>query len=391
MQRTLAIVAAVLVSGVLAYYVARGQPSLDTAATPVEKLLAAGRPADARRELESLRSSLDAPTADYLDGLILLVEGNDAGAAVALEKARAARPRDWRIVDAAAMAAANSGRFAAARSMREAYVAAAPDDERGLVALAKCRLDARCGPIDPADALASLDRVANLKSRVAPPEDTTSVPDALIRQLRTKAYILSGRETDAMLEARKATQVNPADPESWFLLGEATRRLKQGPASLDAYRRASQLVPTERRYAEQLCLALLQFDGDGAEILGIAEALASSSPGDASLKLLRARALVRMQNPKDPATDHYVDEAASVYRDLVKRDDTPTQVRQDARRNLAVLLYDWKQGGRPGEYLDEAWELLREWRRLGGQLDDSIRPTWEDLEQRYARKDAGGR
>jgi hypothetical protein len=61
-------------------------------------------------------------------------------------------------------------------------------------------------------------------------------------------------------------------------------------------------------------------------------------------------------------------------------------VRQDARRNLAVLLYDWKQAGRPGDYLEEAWGLLKEWRRLGGQLDDLIRPTWEDLEQRYGKE-----
>jgi hypothetical protein len=46
------------------------------------------------------------------------------------------------------------------------------------------------------------------------------------------------------------------------------------------------------------------------------------------------------------------------------------------------MLYDWKVGGRPGEYLDEAYGHLKEYVRLGGEIDDSLRPTWEELEER---------
>jgi len=378
MQRARLVVAAVATAAALAFYVSWGTVTPDAASAPIEKLLGSGRTADARRELASKRSALDAATADYLEGLIDLAEGKDKEAFDALARARLVRPGDWRIVSASAAAMANVGKFDEALTLIDAYVASAPKDERGLAAVAQYRLDERRGKPDPVKALAALDRIAALSSWVAQPGDPTAISPALLTQLRTKAYILGGKQMDAMMEARRAAETTPKDPEAWFLLGEATRRLKRGPESIEAYRRAAQLAPGSRRYAEQLALALIQFQGDGAEILGIAEALAAHYPNDASLKVLRARALVRAER---------IDDAETIYRALVKDDGLPPRIRLDARRNLGVLLYDWKAASREGAYLDEACELLREYVRLGGAVDDALRPTWEELEERDRKKE----
>jgi len=377
MQRARAIVAAVLTAAALAFYVAWGRETPDAASAPIEKLLASGHPKDARRELASKRSSLDAATGDYLEGLIDLAEGKDAEALGALARARLVRPGDWRIVSASAAAMANSGKFDEAVALLDAYVAASPKDERGLAAVAQYALEERHGKPDPVKALAALDRIAALTSRTVQPDDPTAVPPAFVARLRTKAYLLGGKEMDAMFEARRGTEATPMDPEAWYLLGEANRRLKRGPDALPAYRRAQQLAPGSRRYAEQLALALIQFDGDGAEILAIAEALAAHDPDDPSLKVLRARALVRVKRE---------DDAGTIYRDLLKEGGLPPQIRLAVLRNLGVMLYDWKAAGREGEYLDESWALLQEYARLGGVIDDSLRPTWEDLEERDRKK-----
>jgi predicted Zn-dependent protease len=377
MQRARAIAAAVLTAAALALYLTWGTKTPDAASAPIEKLLSSGRTADARRELASRRSALDAATVDYLEGLIDLAEGKDAEALDALARARLVRPGDWRIVSASAAAMANGGRFGDAVALLDAYVAGAPKDERGLAAVAQYALEERHGKPDPVKALEALDRIAALSSRVAAPDDPTAVPPALVTRLRTKAYILGGKEMDAVIEARRGAEAAPADPEAWFLLGEANRRLKRGPDSVAAYRRAQQLAPGSRRYAEQLVLALIEFQGDGAEILGRAEALAAQVPDDPSLKVLHARALVRVDR---------IDDAATIYRDLLKRGGLPPQIRLAVLRNLGVMLYDWKAASREGPYLDEACELLREYVRLGGEIDDALRPTWEDLEERDRKK-----
>jgi Flp pilus assembly protein TadD len=377
MQRARAVVAAVATAAALAFYVSWGRETPDAASAPIERLIGSGRTVDARRELASKRAGLDAATADYLEGLIDFAEGKNKEALDALARARLVRPGDWRIVNTSAAAMAGGGKFDEAVALIDAYVASAPKDERGLAAVAQYALEEGHGKPDPVKALAALDRIAALPSWVGQPGDPTAISPALVTRLRTKAYILGGKQMDAMLEARRAAEATPTDPEAWFLLGEAARRLKKGPESTDAYRKALQLAPGSRRYAEQLVLALIQFQGDGAEILGIAERLAAAYPDDPSLKVLRARALVRADR---------IDDAETIYRALRKEDGLPPRVRLDALRNLGVLLYDWKAGSREGAYLDEACELLREYVRLGGEVDDDLRPTWEELEARDKKK-----
>lgn len=381
-QRVLAIGIAIVVAAAAAWLLVRRGETPAEASAPIERLLAAGRPADARKELDAARPHLDRATRDYLDGIIFLAEAKDADAAAALSRAQSVRPEDWRIVGALAAALANAGRFPEAVTRLEAYAAAVPEDERGLVTLAQYLLDAKRGRPDPARALALLDRADALPRRAAPAGDPTAVPADRSRYLRTEALIRLDRGMDALISARAGTRDFPQGAEAWFLLGEAARRMAKASESVDAYRRAAQLAPGSRRYLEQFALALIEFGGEGREILAVADALLARSPGDPALLLLRARALVRTADPRIDADAKLMEEAASIYRDLLKREDVPPGVKQDARRNLGVLLYDWKVGGRPGEYLDEAYGHLKEWVRLGGVVDDSLRPAWEELEER---------
>jgi hypothetical protein len=170
--------------------------------------------------------------------------------------------------------------------------------------------------------------------------------------------------------------------------------VSEGPEALDGYRRAAELAPGVRRYAEQYALARLAFGipGDpkeGRAILQIIEPLLAREPNDPALIELKARALVRSEDKADPNDDHVMSEAADIYRGLIQREDVPPRIRQDARRNLAVLLYDWSGGGRQDDYLDEAWGLLERYAELGGEIDARLRPTYDDLAERDRKRRDG--
>jgi hypothetical protein len=79
-----------------------------------------------------------------------------------------------------------------------------------------------------------------------------------------------------------------------------------------------------------------------------------------------------------------MDAANAIYIGLGKRELT-REIRLDVLRNHALLLYDWKQAGKAGDYLDDAHRMLREYVRLGGVIDERLAPTWNDLEERARR------
>lgn len=388
MNRVVGVAIAVLLAGAAAWLVLPHATDVASASAAVERHLQQGQVDAAKNELASLRGHVDEATVDYLDGLIALSERRDRDAAQLLGKARALRPDDWRIIGALAAALGNSNRFADALALIDEYVGGHPSDERGLAVSAQYRLEERRGTPDPARALAALDKIAALPSRVAPPGDPTAVPDALVHELRTKAELLRRAGTDALLDARAATKTSPQDPQSWYLLGEAARRTGRGPEALEAYGRAAELAPGVRRYAEQYAMARLELGvpddpKEGRAIVTMLEPLLAKEPRDPALLELKARALVRSNDDKDTSDDHVMDDAATIYRDLVQREDAPARIRQDARRNLAVLLYDWyARAGRESEYLDEAWGLLKSYAEKGGEIDSRLRPTYEELEQR---------
>jgi tetratricopeptide (TPR) repeat protein len=380
MRRVLAIVIVCVVALVLAFYVLRPGAAGDAPTATVEKYLAAGDVAAARAERESIRGRTDAGWNDYLDGIFLLTEGRDREAADALDRARRAHPGAWKIASAAASATANAGRFPEALTILESYAATAPDDERGLAAVARCRTDDRFGPPDAGKALAALDRIATLPPREKPRDDGTAVPDALLHRLRAKALILAGRYADAVQEGGAATQGDPQNAEAWYLLGDAARlsKVPKGDMALDAYRRAFELAPGNRRYGEQFVMATLKIVVPGTEAQRFADAhraldeMLRAAPDDAALLILKARLFARDERTLDAAND--------IYAELQKRD-LPREQRLAVLRNRGVLLYDFKVGGQKGPYLKDAYDLLKQYVDEGGKIDEELRDPWKQLQQ----------
>jgi Flp pilus assembly protein TadD len=388
MNRLLAVLVAVLVAGGVAFLVFRGDaPTPDAAAAPIEALLAEGRVDDARRALAQVRARLDPATADYLDGLALVIERKDVDALPLLERARRARPRDWRIVSTLAAATGNAGRCADALALVEEYAAAVPDDERAWATIARYRLDEQFGPPDPAKALAALDRVDRLPRREG---DRTAIPVSDLRLLRIRALLATGKSFESRALALDATRETPQDPEAWFLLGETARRGTpiRGEEALDSYGRAAALAPGGRRYAEQYVMAVLQMvQSDYSpehldQALRIVDAWLAASPDDPKLLLLKARLFARRDATTNLAND--------IYAELLKRD-LPKSLLQEARRNRAALLYDWSAGGRAGDYLEDAYVLMKRYVDEGGAVDGSLADVWEQLQKQHAKKVGGGK
>jgi len=380
----IAIVVVVTAAVFFAFLRKKDEPG-DKLTEPVERLLAEGNFARAKDERDSVRERLDPGWNDYLDGVFLLMTGDYKDAADDLARAHAAHPTEWKITAAAASATMNAGRFADARAMVEGYVAAVPDDERGLASAAEYRLDERNGAPDAAGALQLLDRVAVLPKRVAPPGDRTAVSDATLHRLRAKALAMLGRFVDATQEARAAVRLDPRDAEAWYLLGDACRLAKppRSDDSLDAYERAFGLAPRNRRYGEQFVMATFALVVPGTErgrfdrALSAVESMLRLAPNDAALLVLKARLFARNDATLDAAND--------LYAQLLKRD-LSKELRLQALRNRAVILFDWKVGGQRSEYLREAYELLKEYVALGGVVDASLRDTWEKLQAQFSGK-----
>src|SRR5690348_13798018 len=111
MSRVIGVGVVLVVAGIVAFVVFRGSDASTGAIAAVETRLASGDVKGAHAELDTASGRLDAASRDYLDGLIRVTEGDDAGAVTVLERAYAARPDDWRIVSTLAAASANAGRF----------------------------------------------------------------------------------------------------------------------------------------------------------------------------------------------------------------------------------------------------------------------------------------
>jgi tetratricopeptide (TPR) repeat protein len=385
MRRVLAIVIVVGLAAVLAFVVFRSRTEDDAPTSGVEKRLAAGDVAAARAERESIRGSVDAGWNDYLDGIFLLTEGKYHEAADVLERARRAHPDSWRITAAAVSAIANDRRFPEALAALESYVATAPDDERGLVEVARFHTDDRFGPPDAAKALAALDRIAALGKRVAPAGDPSAVSDGTLHRVRAKAHLLAGHSVEAYQEAGEAVRAEPQNPEAWYLFGDAARlsKLAHADDALDAYKRAFTLAPMNRRYGEQFVMATLKLVVPGTEAQRFADAhqaldsMLRAAPDDATLLILKARLLARDERTCDVANE--------IYADLQKRD-LPHEQKLAVLRNRGVLLYDFKVGGRPSPYFKDAYDLLKQYVDLGGTIDDELRDPWKQLQAKYAPK-----
>ena len=375
MNRLVAVAGAVVVAAGITLVIASSHGSDAGVVAAVEKRLTSGDLQGARAEIDAARSRLDPGTRDYLDGLVLVAGKQDAAALPLLERAAASRPSDWRCVTALAAAQANTGRFALARHALEAFLRANGEDERALALYAEIVLDSRDPARDPVLALSLLKRLDALPSRAE--AGRSEVDENRVRRIRVRAEAEAGHAEAAYTAAQKAAQAHPGDAETWFVVGEAARRAKRTEECAAAFRKAVALDESSRRYLEQLVMVLLEYEGPGDEMVDRSERLLAMGPQDPALLVLRARTFAHRGKSND------LDQADAIYRALLKRQDVPQSIRRDVLRNEAVLLYDWKQGGREGAYLKEAHALLQQYRALGGEIDAALRDVWEQLEKSY--------
>ncbi|MDB5593070.1 MAG: Tetratricopeptide 2 repeat protein [Hyphomicrobiales bacterium] len=128
-------------------------------------------------------------------------------------------------------------------------------------------------------------------------------------------YRTLGREAEAELLLRQTISIDPRAAGPRHALGLALIRAKRYPEALEALRRASELEPTQPRYAYVYAVAL-ESTGRAAEAAGILEKALEASPSDMQVlgKLLQSamragdigRALpladrLRMLLPDDPS------------------------------------------------------------------------------------------
>jgi cytochrome c-type biogenesis protein CcmH/NrfG len=386
MRRVVATVVVVLVSAAVAVGVGRAcGPAPGTAEAPgvatakdVERLLAAGSIQDAKAVAARRRGEHPLAVAEYLDALIAFAERDFDGAAAAARRSLAAAPDDWRAVSVLYYAELQRHRNAEARAVLDAYLARRPDDERALACLAQFLVEVQTARPDPEGAIAALDRIAALPVRAAPAGDPTAVAPAFLARIRSAAELLRGRFVGATAAAEERVKAAPQDAEAWYQLAVAQRRAGNWHGAVGSLRRAVALAPPDSAgYVDlsgALAMALLEDDAGGPEALPIVEKLLVRRPGDPDTLVLLARSLVRIEGR--------VDDGIDVYRRLLLRTDLRNDTRRDVLRNCAVALFDWKQGGNDGEYLDEAHRLLAEYVRTGGAIDDRLQDVMRRLDDR---------
>lgn len=369
----LVVVAAFALAAAL-WFAGGGDPGHTALAVSVEKRLQARDVAGARREIDAARGKAPAWRVDYLDALLLFTEGKIAESLVASQRAFAANPDDWRVVSLVFYALLRSDRGVAAWQALDGYLRTHPDDERALACAVQYWAEIRIDTPDLDRAEEYLDRIEALERHAAPAGDPTAITPALVARLRSSVEAARGRMQSAVRAARDAAERSPGDVTAHVNLAELLRKSGDLAGAADAMRRAVQLRPSEPVYWEQLAMLLLALPDRGAEAQAAAARLAELVPGSSAAAVLEARALVRLDR---------IDDAITIYRRLLAGD-LPVARRREVLRNLGVALYDWKQGGTDGDYLDEAHGLLAEYVRLGGEIDERLMDTWMTLEARAA-------
>lgn len=397
MNRVVAIVIAVLVAAGLVVLLADpfGNRRNPEAEKELFALLRQRDPARARAFLDEHKGGLGDDAVRFAEGVVMVGEGRFAEAVPYLEDAYRTRKDDWIALDFLIAALRNSDHLLTALERAEEFVLRRPGDAHGLWILAQTAFSPESPQRNPARAMEALDRLAPLVAaaeKAAPQTAAQRTPGADDDPLGFTRYdfeklrcLVAGdlsRHGPAVDAARRAVQARPDLVESWVLLGETCRKAALDPSygqpilmneAAQAYGRALQAAPEGMdTFQLQFNFAqmLLDIDGAAETCLRVAQALHEEHPGRTDVDILFARALVR-QNVVGK-----MDEAAVVYEQVLERE--PGNL--IALRNLAVLLYDWKQGGQRGTYLERARELLTRYVKGGGTIDQPLRDTWETLE-----------
>ncbi len=349
-----------------------------------------GGPDGARAELERLGPEISAPARLYLESVIQFSEAATvqaagrtaeakaayAGALASAQQARREHQDEWRPV---------SAEYAALRALDrvdEAGRLILPTvgddgsrryDERFLVLAAQHHLS--LPEPNAVEAKTLLERARALSERVASSEDPTAIRDDYLSYLLGQARLASGRRFQALDLARQSVRRWPGDAKFHILLGDAAQASGRLEEATAAYRGALDLVPENhpqsRLWRENYVQLLIATNARGPEIVEATDPLMKSWGNLRSVRVLRARALVRADR---------LDQAADIYQELLGEDPNDPQV----LRNLAVIYYDWKQGGQEGEYREKCYRWLRDYVRLGGEIDASLADVWRVLVEHAA-------
>ncbi len=345
-----------------------------TTVVDLEKRLSTGGPESLRQALDEIRPDLSEPVADYLDAVLAFAEGRPADAAVSARRAHDVAPTDWRPLSYLYAALAALDRWEEAGVLVTAAADRSADDERVLALAAHHFLRSPQRKPDWAHEL--LDVLEALPNRLITDDDPSAVrPDQLL-SLRVDACAQTGRRDSAVRYARELATNWPL-PDHEVALAEAARLAGDTDTAVRAYARAVTQVPSRLDWRRSHAQILLQIPAGRADLLATTAEMVQRWPSDRSVRVLRARALVRAGD----ALENGIDAADLIYQRLLAEDPDDIEV----LRNRGALLYDWKQGGRDGDYLDEAHLLLRRYVRLGGVPDGPLVDIWEKLQARALR------
>ncbi len=335
----------------------------------------------ARAELEAVRGRTHRAWAAYLEGLIHISEGDRAAARTVLEEALESLPNDLHVMDA--LRATLTGSPADQRlegQLIERFLKLNPRDERAVLAAA---LHALRGPEeqrDPERAWALMHQIREQRQQGEQPAVNVAQHEISLLWVQAEADSQTGRHATALAEAKQLSKLAPKQPDVWAFCGDVARRAGKLGAAMQAYEVAVELAPDVQRYQEYLVQLALAMPSPKEEfqrvLIARTDILTQTWPESRSARVLRARALVRST---DVEPEGY-DKARLIYEAL--RAENPEDL--EVLRNLGALLYDWKQGGQPGDYLEDAYRIFTEYLRLGGTLDEQLQDVWERLKQRRA-------
>lgn len=346
----------------------------------VEELLQSGDAEGARRALASAQGLNDAERA-YGEAVIDFAGGDAPAALEHVRTARASAPAAWRPLSIEVAALMSLGRDAeVGRAVRAALEG--PPDVR-VMAMAAQHFATSETDRDPRRALELLDAIDALGTGGLPADDPSVPSERSLLITRYSAAMSCGAYGTARAAAERLVELASGDPSAQILAGEAARREGAHEAAIQRYRQAVERAPAARPWQEHLVQLLLETPGNEQEALDRTSAMLRTWPTERSVRVLRARALVRSEKllPDGP------DRAVTIYRGLLKEEPDDLEV----LRNLALVLYDWKQGGQDGTYLDEAYALLQGYVLRGGVVDARIANTWNTLQERaLERARAGG-
>lgn len=174
----------------------------------------------------------------------------------------------------------------AARAHLDRCLATWPDS--GAAHFLAAQAARRCGELR--EASRHLDDAA----RLGWPDSEVEAERALIRaefdQLAAaaRAYMADFRWPDADAVVNRWLELQPDSPAAWTYRGQILERLRQLPAAAEAYRRATQLAPTDRRAEFDLARVLVESHSAPEEAAGHLEHLNRVDPRNPDVLVLLA-------------------------------------------------------------------------------------------------------